>query len=147
MGIKISLNSRKGAGQIAEIMRSRTKSLMKMATVEFFRQAIISTPVDTGRARFGGYCTVGTPSNEVPPYAPKGWKSNHGQNPYFSVQNIAERTELPSFTITDTLYIANNVEYIVPLNNGRSKQAPARFVERAAARVQNGIARMARSIR
>lgn len=147
MGIKISLNSRKGAGQIAEIMRSRTKSLMKMATVEFLRQVSISTPVDTGRARFGWYCSVGSPSNEVPPNAPNGWKSNHGKNPYFPVPNITERTDLPSFTITDTIYIANNVEYIVPLNNGKSKQAPARFVERSAARVQNGIAKMARSIK
>lgn len=98
------------------------KQAMKAAILECERQLIIATPVDTGRARYSWFCTVGSPSHETPPegnYNPPDASSRAG-----AVGN--------GFSIHDVLYITNNVPYIKRLNDGYSKQAPARFVERAA---------------
>lgn len=123
-GIVIDLNKQDGAQLIADALRKKVKSGMKMAVVECMRQLTISTPVDTGRARWGWFCTVNVPSAELPP---------KGQYP---VPDITMRTDIGSFSVSDTLYITNNVPYIKRLNNGYSRQAPKRFVEIAAARTQ-----------
>jgi hypothetical protein len=94
---------------------------MRNFMVEFYRQCTISTPVDTGRARWGWNCTIGTPSFTVP-----------AEGKY----NIDAGRAVKTFTVTavsgkDTLYITNAVPYIGKLNEGWSRQAPARFVELA----------------
>lgn len=132
--IRINLNTANGANKINQIMLGRTEKLMKAASVEFFRQVVIATPVDTGRARYGWYITVNAPSIETPP------EGN------YTVPDINTHSNVGTFTVKDKLYITNNVPYITDLNNGSSKQAPARFVEKAAMRVQNAIAKLAGDI-
>ena len=135
-GIVIDLNKPGGADKIADYLKSQTENAMKIAIVECLRQLAISTPVDTGRGRYGYYCTVGKPSEAIPDAAPK-----RGQL-YYPFPDIAIRlSEMGKFSISDTLYITNNVPYIVKLNNGYSKQAPARFIERAAANAQMAVVR------
>lgn len=135
MAIHIDLNTALGAKKIESIMLGRTEKLMKMATVEFFRQVVIATPVDTGRARFGWYITLNAPSTEVPP---------EGK---YTMPSAAKHSAVGDYyTVKDVLYITNNVPYIGDLNNGSSKQAPARFVENAAERVQNAVSRLTRDI-
>lgn len=146
-GIVIDLNKSDGAERIAEILRGEVKRGMKMAVVECMRQLSISTPVDTGRARFGYFCTVGSPASSVPAAAPGGWKGEaKGGAVYYAAPDIAVRVaQMGDFTVSDTLYITNNVPYIKRLNNGSSKQAPARFVERAAASTQIAVIRYLQS--
>lgn len=135
-GIVVDLNKPGGADKIADYLKSQTENAMEIAIVECMRQLTISTPVDTGRARFGYFCTVGNPSDAVPDAAPQSGKL------YYPYPDIAIRiSEMGKFSISDTLYITNNVPYIVKLNNGYSKQAPARFVERAAATAQMAVIR------
>jgi hypothetical protein len=50
-----------------------------------------------------------------------------------------------SVTPEQVIYITNRVFYIERLNEGYSRQAPARFVELAAERVQRGVKALARS--
>lgn len=135
MGIKINLSSAGGADKIEEIMLGRTEQLMKSASIEFFRQVIIVTPVDTGRARYGWYITVGDPSKVVP---------DEGE---YKMPDINTHSKFTHFTVKDKLFITNNVPYITRLNNGSSKQAPARFVENAAIRVQNAVAKLVKDIK
>ena len=119
-----------------------------MAGVEFFRQVIISTPVDTGRARFGWYVTVNAPSSAVPAKAPDGWKGrSSGGSEYYPVPNIVSNMDVGTITINDKVFITNNVPYIQKLNKGSSKQAAARFVERAAARVQAAVHKLWKQIK
>lgn len=134
MAISVDLNTALGADKVENIMLGRMEKLMKMASIEFFRQVIISTPVDTGRARYGWYITVNAPSTKTPP------EGN------YAVPDINNHSNVGTFTVKDKLYITNNVPYITALNNGSSKQAPARFVENAAVRVQNAIAKLAGGI-
>lgn len=130
--IHVDLNSPGGAQKIQEIMERRTADLMRMATIEFYRQVTISTPVDTGRAREGWFVTVNVPSEEVPP---------EGK---YSLKPIGK---LPDVTVKDRYLITNNVPYIGRLNDGYSRQAPARFVELAAERVQAAVSKLIKKIK
>lgn len=123
-----------GAEKIAAITKNNVAKVMQIATVEFYQQVIISTPLDTGRARHGWNITVGAPSNTVPP---------EGKYP---MPNIAEHglDTIISVSPEQVIYITNRVPYIEDLNNGSSRQQPARFVERSAASVQSGVARRVR---
>lgn len=136
MGIQISLNNPAGPKQIENIFDRRVRQLMRMASIEFFRQVIIATPVDTGYARFGWFISTKTPSKYLPPPGDK-----------FSVPGIEDHSQIEEFGINDKIYITNNVPYIGRLNDGYSKQAPARFVEMAATRVQNAVAQKAKTIK
>ena len=125
---QIDLNSPDGAKKIADILERRTTDLMRMATIEFYRQVQISTPVDTGRARAGWLITVNTPSDEVLP---------EGKYTYSAVI-----PDVPAVTINDRYFITNNTPYIGKLNNGYSWQAPARFVELTVAKIQAAISKI-----
>lgn len=133
--VHVDLTAKGGVEQITAITRSNVALVMRMATVEFYRQVIISTPVDTGRARNGWNITVGSPSSIVPPEGSYGMPSveEHGLSTIISV--------MPE----QVIYITNRVPYIEDLNKGSSQQAPARFAELAAERVQRGIKALARS--
>ena len=144
-GLFVNLNNKGASKKIELFYRSKIESAMKMALVECLRQLTISTPVDTGRARWGWFVTVGSPSTEIPPEAPKGWNGeSSGGTAYFAPPDVASRTNI-TVSADSTSYITNNVPYIVKLNNGSSKQAPARFAERSAASAQNAVMRYLKS--
>ena len=92
---------------------------MRMFMVEFYRQCTISTPVDTGRARWGWNCSIGSPNLTVPAEG-KYTLDVARANDTFTVSAVSGK---------ETLYVSNAVPYIWKLNDGYSRQAPARFVE------------------
>lgn len=130
--IKINLGRKGAEKKITSYYRGQIEKAMKMAIVECLRQLTISTPVDTGRARWGWFVTVGVPSSEIPP---------EGQ---YSIPDVTSRANV-SVSADVTAYIANNVPYIVELNDGSSKQQPARFAERSAASGQKAAVRYLKS--
>ena len=132
---KIDLMKPGAAAEIARITRKNVSKVMQIATVEFYRQVIIATPVDTGRARNGWNITVGTPSEIIPP------EGN------YAMPNIAQHgyETIISVSPDQVIYITNRVHYIEKLNKGSSKQAPAMFVELSAGRVQSGVAKLVRN--
>lgn len=133
--VKVDLTAQGGVEKIAAITRNNVAKVMKAATVEFYRQVIIATPVDTGRARNGWNITIGTPSSIVPP---------EGK---YNMPNIQDHglSTIISVTPDQVIYITNRVFYIEKLNKGSSRQAPARFVELAAERVQSGVSKLVRN--
>lgn len=137
MGIQISLNNPAGIKEIENIFERRMLRLMRVASVEFFRQVIIATPVKTGYARFGWFISTKTPSKYLPPDGRKKYPK----------PRLNEHTSDDAYGLNDKIYITNNVPYIGRLNDGYSKQAPARFVEMAATRVQNKVAQKAKTIK
>lgn len=130
--IKINLGRKGAEKKITSYYRGQIEKAMKMAIVECLRQLTISTPVDTGRARWGWFVTVGSPSTEIPP---------EGQ---YSIPDVTSRANV-SVSADVTAYITNNVPYIVVLNGGSSKQQPARFAERSAASGQKAAVRYLKS--
>lgn len=131
-GLFVNLNNKGASKKIELFYRSKIEAAIKIALTECLRQLTISTPVDTGRARWGWFVTVGVPSTEIPP---------EGQ---YSIPDVASRTNI-TVSADSTSYITNNVPYIVELNDGSSKQQPARFVERSAASAQNAVMRYLKS--
>ena len=89
-----------------------------------------ATPYDTFRARTGWQWQVGSITAFKPP---PGQYSN------------PPAPKIPGFALGDTLYLANNVEYIKVLEDGRvgnkgSYQAPAGMVKVTLTRWQNCVA-------
>lgn len=143
MAVKVNLNQKDGPKEIEYCIRNRSADLLKMAAIEFFRQAIIATPVDTGRARMGWNATINEPSNEVPAPAPEGHKGkSKGGSEYYPMPKITASLVQGVVKISDKIFITNRVPYIGKLNAGSSEQAPARFVERAAERVQAVVSKL-----
>lgn len=91
---------------------------------------VISTPVDTGRARANWIVSQRRANNlEKPePTSP----SQGAQEAQAQAQREAEKTE--AFSLT---FIQNNLPYIDALNSGSSQQAPSNFVERAVEKAVN----------
>lgn len=124
----------KGLAEIEKMKQAyelQIKKAMKVGIVEALRQVTISTPVDTGRARWSWFLSIKTPSGEIPP---------EGK---YKAPKVTEKIQSISgnFTIKDTLYLTNNVPYVPDLNKGSSRQAPARFVEKSAAIAQQAVYR------
>lgn len=97
------------------------------AGLEILSRVVLSTPVDTGRARGNWQTDIGSiPSGELSRLDPSG------------AQAISDGTTTisgaPAFPL---IHIANNLPYIGALNYGKppgqqhSKQAPLQFVELA----------------
>jgi hypothetical protein len=83
------------------------------------------TPVDTGWARANWIPNIGSPVKK-----PRGSRDAVGRASSSQERGVA--TVLATYTISKgKVYISNPVPYIVFLNEGTSKQAPAGFVQRA----------------
>lgn len=107
-------------------IESATTRYVRLAAARIARQAILNTPVDTGRARANWRVTVGSPALEATLATDQAGSETVG------------RAEAAAFVAPAgvEIYITNPVNYVVYLNNGRSNQAPANFVEQA---VRDGI--------
>ena len=79
-------------------------------------RVVLKTPVDTGAARGNWQLTTG--KSAVGPIAPMTLEGQLAQGQ----ANIAVATA------GDVYLISNSIEYIIPLENGRSGQAPAGMV-------------------
>jgi len=109
-----------GLGQIADELRDK---IQRKIAFDIYSELVLTTPVDTGRARAG-------------------WAMDVRQGTYKPpLDGTAYRMPMPDIPKgAPWIIIYNNVEYIVPLNEGHSKQAPKRFVQRAIERVKRGAA-------
>lgn len=123
------MKGEKEVKRMSDAYNVQIKKAMKVGIIEALRQVTISTPVDTGRARWSWFLSVKVPSPELPP---------EGK---YRVPQTTERIKAleQNFTISDTLYLTNNVPYVPYLNEGSSKQAPARFVEKSAEIAQRAV--------
>ena len=88
--------------------------------LELLILVVNQTPVDTGRARAGWRLTSNPGSHWKP--GPKGPYPNQDE------LTAAQRARLDPDRDRPAVYLINNVEYIVPLEMGHSRQAPAGMV-------------------
>lgn len=125
-----------GINEYCKKIENTVPQLMQMFMVEAYRRITVKTPVDTGRARFGYFCSVNAINRDVPPEAPEGYANKDpitGRHvaPFYTVDHERALKAFMNIKVSDSLYIANSVPYIIPLNNGRAVQMPARFQEAA----------------
>jgi len=123
-----------------EVARNLNRTVRKVGIVA--DQALVfGTPVDKGTARSNWRVSINNPEfGVISAYAPgEGLGVGESGNALGAINQglavIAGR--LPGQNIV----IANNLPYIVPLNEGSSRQAPAGFVESAVADAAVAVAK------
>lgn len=84
---------------------------------------VVGTPIKTGKARSNWVLSLGAPTSIVIP--------THGITESISETLAEAEVVIRRHKTGDSIYITNSVDYIVSLNEGSSKQAPAGFVEGA----------------
>ena len=98
-------------------------------------ELIKETPVDTSRALSNWLINFGAPSNAgTIDFVPGVAGSTEGTNTAAAIQRA--HTILDGKIPGEAIYISNVVRYIVYLNQGTSKQAPALYVENAILRAK-----------
>lgn len=92
---------------------------------------VVGTPVDTGTARSNWIVSLGHATDRViPAYAPT-TKGGIGETANARAALAQGEDKIKQSRPEEAVHITNNVEYIEPLNQGHSAQAPAMFVEAA----------------
>lgn len=123
--------SRRATIIAAGVVKNFRKSIVKAALVAD-QVAILATPVDTGRARANWIASIGAPATEADRAPDKS-----GQVALNEAQRVVARYAPGQGGI----YITNNVEYIEPLDQGSSSQAPngmtAQAIQAATMAVRN----------
>jgi hypothetical protein len=97
---------------IASNLGREVERVVQGAALTVDQAAVLSTPVDTGRARGNWIATIGSPATNA---------DQEPDKPGYATIAKAEAA-VRQFKIGDIIYISNNVEYIVPLNEGHSPQ-------------------------
>ena len=96
----------------------RLDLVVKKIAFDVFSSVVKRTPVDTGRARASWTIAINRTDLTTAPVGS-------------SVSITSPTAALGPVKWGDTVYISNNLPYIVPLNNGSSVQAPEGFVQMA----------------
>lgn len=125
-----------------EVMKDRTDqigdgitTLVRRVSAAIHRSVVLGTPVDKGVARSNWVVTRDVPfSSRIPAYAP-GSKLGIGETANASAAISQGLAAIGRFDArrNRSIHFTNNVPYIVKLNGGSSRQAPALFVQRAIA--------------
>jgi hypothetical protein len=94
----------------------------RRAAVAIHQTVTVATPVKTGRAKNNWNAELNKP-NRV--------KSLTGSFDKSGAVSIGEaKLVIKSSNEGDSIWISNNLDYIINLNNGSSKKAPAGFVQK-----------------
>jgi hypothetical protein len=101
-----------------EGQKDRMDIIIRKIALDLFRRVILRTPTDTGRARANWLCAIGdVPNNSV---------LLNDKTGTATISKMA--AVVAGAKAGDIIYLVNNVVYIVPLEFGHSKQAPAGMV-------------------
>lgn len=101
---------------------------LKQTVLAIDQVLVVSTPVDTGRARSNWIVGTGPSTQAIDAYAP-GEGGSTGRDNLNAA--LAQARQFLDGTDVSVIYISNNLEYIQYLNEGSSAQAPAGFIEAA----------------
>lgn len=119
----------------AKNIEENVDKLVRKTALAIDREVVMSTPVDTGRARSNWKVSVGGPDNstsEAYNPLPKGRDSSKLNESGNAAAAMAQgAAAVASRRQGQDVYIQNNLSYIKELNEGSSQQAPAGFVEKA----------------
>lgn len=136
-GAKRKQGTRKMRESIEKASGKVLNQAMRKTAFDLFSAVIFSTPVKTGRAK-GSW---GLGLNRTAP-------GPHNRADPTGAATVAEVTAgLASYEPGDRITLSSNLPYIVPLNNGSSKQAPFGMVDANVIRFKPIVTEVAREIR
>lgn len=103
-----------------EKIRAAYEKVKRAVVLDAHARVVSATPIDTGRARGNWNLGIGGPDrSQLPP-----GKYSAMPSPPSAIGRVVLGVDA---------FLSNNLPYIVRLNEGSSKQAPAKYVERAIA--------------
>ena len=109
--------------QFAKLINVNLGTVVRRITMDLFNRITQRTPVKTGRARSSWQVSENTIPNTVP--APG----------TYSGPSAIAAAAAAAVSGTTVIYIVSNLDYIEPLENGHSAQAPAGMVTLSIAEV------------
>jgi len=121
-----------------------TASVIKKLTLDITSNLIEDTPVDTGWARANWVPAIGLPYLEDLAFVGDTREDRQAEVPGASTRQQQGMAQVAtSYKLRNgSVFISNNVPYIVLLNEGTSAQAPQAFVQTA---IQRGIVQVGRT--
>jgi hypothetical protein len=108
----------KSVEDFAEQVVADFGKVLDLTALHLHRSVVMKTPVDTGRARASWTLSRGIVPPGTPTVTTLGGSGETGEG-----QRTQFRKSGPSKP-ADTIFIANNLDYIEKLENGSSQQAP-----------------------
>lgn len=122
--------------EFAKLIDVNLATVCQALTMELFSAITQRTPVDTGRARASWQVSEKT----IPTGTPPAGSYTGGAKSADALAAIGKVTG------TQTIYIVSNLDYIEPLENGHSAQAPVGMVRisiaEAAAKIKLTVAKL-----
>jgi len=109
----------------------KANALMRRVALAVDQSVVISTPVDTGRARSNWIVSIGSDNTAVIDAYVQGSALGVGEGGNAREALAQGRTALLTRRSGQTIFLSNNVPYIQRLNDGHSAQAPINFIETA----------------
>lgn len=106
--------------KFGEVTREQAKIIFRKISLELDARIVLSTPVDTGRARGNWFPSLNSPSSRIEMDA----SDKSGSGAMSAAQGIVNIADLG-----ETIWFTNNLPYILPLENGHSGQAPEGMVD------------------
>lgn len=106
--------------KFGEVSERQALMIFRKIILDLDRRVVLDTPVDVGRARGNWFPSLNAPSNEVDPDA---------RDPSGSAALARINAMLASVKLGDMAWLSNNLPYILPLENGHSRQAPDGMVD------------------
>lgn len=106
--------------RFGDTTREQAKTIFQKITLDLDRAVVLATPVDTGRARGNWFPSLQRPSSRVKDDV----EDKTGQSAINAQVGVVNRAKLG-----DTLWLTNNLPYVLVLENGSSKQAPMGMVD------------------
>jgi hypothetical protein len=118
----------------------KTELIVRKVALDLLRGVVLMTPVLTGRARANWQTTIGTPAiGEVP------WVEGSPGGAADKALSDGQ-VEVAAAQGDVTIFLTNNVPYIVALEEGHSKQAPEGMVRQTIARFPYLVKQEAREV-
>lgn len=116
--------------EISRQVRTGATDLQRKVALAIDQTIVLATPVDTGRARANWVVSVEVAFSGVrEPYAPGSKGSSGADNAQAAIDQ--GKAAVGAHQPGQTIFISNNLPYIIRLNQGWSAQAPAGFIEAA----------------
>tara|TARA_R110000850_G_scaffold65363_5_gene146311 strand:- start:519 stop:932 length:414 start_codon:yes stop_codon:yes gene_type:complete len=103
-----------------KVTREQATVIFQKIAIDLDARVVLSTPVDEGRARANWYPSLNAPSSERDDDA----RDKSGSGAAAAATSMAMGAKLG-----DTIWLTNNLPYILPLENGHSKQAKQGMVD------------------
>ncbi len=120
--------------QQAKNIKSNTSLLVRRCATVVIEELAVRTPIDSGRAKSNWIVTLNSPT--VARIEPHHFGVLGSTAPQ-TIKTVQARAAIVinRFKIGDTVIIQNNLDYIVDLEKGSSKQSPAGFIHQSLARI------------